>query len=319
MREKTVSIKEPKPALSSSKHPLLDKMKYYKYFYILVLPAIVFYAIFAYFPMYGSLLAFKEFSYTKGILGGEWVGLKYFREIFTDTMFLKSFSNTLIIGIGRILFEFPVPIILSIFLNEVRKIKLQRFYQTVLTFPHFLSWIVVSGIMFNMLSDSGVLNQVITLLGGQKVNILTEPKTFRALLYATSNWKEAGWGTIIYLAAIAGVSQELYEAAAIDGAKRHHIMLYITWPAIRSVAGILLILSIGSFMNAGFDQILNMYNPIVYDVSDIIDTYVYRRTFITGLDFSSSTAIGLFKSVVNIILLFAANTLVKKTSGEGVI
>lgn len=319
MSNKADLMIESKPIISSSKHPLLDKIRYYKYLYMLVLPAILFYLLFAYFPMYGSLLAFKEFSYSKGILGGEWVGLKYFKEIFNDTLFLKSFVNTLIIGCGRVIFEFPIPIIMAIFMNEINKIRLQRFFQTVFTFPHFLSWIVVAGIMFNMMSDSGVLNQVIVLMGGEKINMLADPKVFRGLLYATSDWKEAGWGTIIYLAAISGISPELYEAAAIDGAKRFHIMRYITWPSIKSVAGILLILNIGNFMNGGFDQIINMYNPIVYSVADIIDTYVYRRTFITGLDFSSSTAIGLFKSVVNITLLFLANSVVKKVNGEGAI
>lgn len=318
MRVKALTNKETKKVISNSEHPLLDKILYYKYFYILLIPAIVYYFIFAYIPMYGSLLAFKEFSYTNGILGGEWVGLKYFKEIFNDSLFIKSFINTLIISVGRIIFEFPVPIIFAILLNEIGRVKLQRFFQTVITFPHFISWIVVSSIMMNMLSDAGVLNQVIVSLGGQKINLLTETKIFRGLLYVTDNWKEMGWGTIIYLAAISGVSPELYESAAIDGAKRHHMMRYITWPAIYSVIGMMFILNIGNFMNAGFDQIINMYNSIVYGVADIIDTYVYRRTFVTGLDFSSSTAIGLFKSVVNLILLYIANMVVKKTSGEGI-
>lgn len=318
MRVKALTIEENKKAMRNSEHPLLEKILYYKYFYILTIPAIVYYFIFAYFPMYGSLLAFKEFSYMDGILGGKWVGLKYFKEIFSDSLFLKSFANTLIISMGRIVFEFPAPIILALFMNEIGKVRLKRFFQTVYTFPHFISWIVVAGVMMNILSDAGVLNQVIITLGGQKVSLLTEPRIFRGLLYITDNWKEAGWGTIIYLAAIAGIPPELYEAANIDGAKRLHMIRYITWPAICSVTGILLILSIGNFMNAGFDQILNMYNPIVYNVSDIIDTYVYRRTFVTGLDFSSSTAIGLFKSVINVILLYLANFIVKRTSGEGI-
>ena len=299
-------------------HPLLKRILYYKYFYLLLIPAIIYYIVFAYYPMYGSILAFKDFNYAKGILHSPWAGMKYFDKIFNDTMFLKSFANTLIISLGRIAFEFPVPILLAVLINEVARTRLKRFLQTVYTFPHFLSWIVVSGIISNILSDAGVLNQVITVLGGQKVNLLTDPKIFRGLLYLTDNWKEAGWGTIIYLAAIAGISPDLYEAAAIDGAKRFQLIRHITWPAIRSVTGILLILTIGSIMNGGFDQILNMYNPIVYSVSDIIDTYVYRRTFVTGMDFSSSTAIGLFKSVVNVILLYTSNFIVRKINNEGI-
>ena len=299
-------------------HPLLKRILYYKYFYLLLIPAIIYYIVFAYYPMYGSILAFKDFNYAKGILHSPWAGMKYFDKIFNDTMFLKSFANTLIISLGRIAFEFPVPILLAVLINEVARIRLKRFLQTVYTFPHFLSWIVVSGIISNILSDAGILNQVITVLGGQKVNLLTDPKIFRGLLYLTDNWKEAGWGTIIYLAAIAGISPDLYEAAAIDGAKRFQLIRHITWPAIRSVTGILLILTIGSIMNGGFDQILNMYNPIVYNVSDIIDTYICRRTFVTGMDFSSSTAIGLFKSVVNVILLYTSNFIVRKINNEGI-
>jgi putative aldouronate transport system permease protein len=313
-----ISQIEAKPGTCYPKHPLLMKILKYKYFYLLTIPALIYYIIFAYIPMYGSVLAFKDFNYAKGILHSPWVGMKHFDRVFDDAVFWKVFANTLLISFGRIIYEFPVPIILAILMNEIGKNKLKRFYQTVFTFPHFVSWIVVSGIIFNLFSDAGVVNQAITVFGGQKVSLLTVPKIFRGLLYITDNWKEAGWGTIIYLAAIAGISPDLYEAAEIDGASRFQRMRYITWPAIRSVTGILLILQIGNIMNAGFDQILNMYNPIVYDVSDILDTYVYRRTFVTGMDFSSSTAIGLFKSAINVILLYSANYTVKKVNGEGI-
>jgi len=190
--------------------------------------------------------------------------------------------------------------------------------QTVLTFPHFLSWVVVTGIFFQLLSDQGVLNEVIAAFGGAKIHLLSQASTFRGLLYVTANWKEAGWGTIIYLAAISGVSVELYEAAIVDGAKRFQLMRYITWPAVKSVIGIMFILSVAGIMSAGFDQIFNMYNAAVQDKSDIIDTFIYRRTFITGLDFASSTAIGLFTNVINFIMLFAGNTIVKRLTGKGI-
>lgn len=293
----------------------------HKYFYLMFLPALIFYGVFSYAPMYGVQLAFKDLNFAKGITGSPWTsmhGMEHFYELLSDMEFQKAFKNTIIISIQRIIFEFPVPIILALLINEIRRSKVKRLIQTVLTFPHFLSWIVVTGIFFNLLSDSGVLNEIIVALGGQKIHLLSRASTFRGLLYATSNWKEAGWGTIIYLAAITGISIELYEAAIVDGAKRFQLVRYITWPAIKSVIGLMLILSIASMMSAGFDQIFNMYNPAVYHKVDIIDTFIYRRTFVTGLDFASSTAIGLFKSVINFIMLFAANITVRKITGKGI-
>lgn len=273
---------------------------YYRYFYILLIPAIIYYVVFCYLPMYGTTIAFREFSYTR-IFGGEWVGLKYFNDMLIDRMFRKVIFNTIFISFGRIILEFPLPIILALLLNEVTRAKTKRFFQTVYTFPNFISWVVASGIIINLLSDGGILNQVIVALGGEKINIMTDPQSFLGLIFVSDNWKEAGWGTIIYIATIAGINPALYEAAMVDGAKRFQVMLHITWPALKSVMGILLILSIANVMNAGFDQIFNLYNPVVYDTADIIDTYIYRRTFMTGASFSSSTAFGLFKSAINVI------------------
>ena len=246
------------------------------------------------------------------------MGLKYFNEMLVDRMFRKVLFNTVFISFGRILFEFPVPIILALLLNEITKTKFKRFFQTVYTFPHFISWVVAAGIVINILSDAGILNQLIVVLGGQKINVMTQPNSFLALVFISDNWKEAGWGTIIYLATIAGINPEQYEAAMVDGAKRFQIMFHVTWPALKSVMGILLILSVANVMNAGFDQIFNLYNPVVYDSADIIDTYIYRRTFISGASFSSSTAFGLFKSVINVFLLLIANFSVKKINNEGI-
>jgi len=301
--------------------PLINRIICNKYLYLLFLPALVYYIFFTYVPMYGVILAFKEFDYSKGIFGSPWAsmnGFKHFYDLVTDTDFMKAFLNTILISFGRLLFEFPIPIILSLLINEVRSSKYKRLVQTVFTLPHFLSWVVAMGVVFNLLSDAGVVNEVLSVFGLDKIHLLTQASSFRGLLYATSNWKEAGWGTIIYLAAISGVNTELYEAAIVDGAKRIHLLRYITLPAIASVIGVMLILQISSMMNAGFDQIFNMYNAAVYDKADIIDTFIYRRTFVGGADFASSTAIGLFKSLINFILLLTANTFVKKSTGKGI-
>ena len=290
----------------------------HKYLYILLLPAVIHYIIFAYLPIYGITLAFQEFSYRRGILGSPWVGFKHFETLFAFRGFWQVFNNTVVISVVKLITSFPVPIIIAVMLNEVRGSLSRRFYQTVYTFPHFLSWVIVSGIIFNFLSTDGVLNQTLVALGGDRVNLLTRINAFRPLLYVTNIWKSAGWGSIIYLAAIAGINPELYEAASIDGANRYRKMLHITWPGIRSTAGILFILSVANIMNAGFDQIFNLYNPVVYDVADILDTYIYRRALMMGMDFSSATAIGLFKSVINFILLIGANLFVRVLGEEGV-
>lgn len=312
---------EIKPYIKPKKRNLLKEIGKYKYLYMLFLPAVAFYIIFCYVPMYGTILAFKEFDFSKGIIRSPWAsmhGLKHFYDIMNNADFKRSFMNTLFISFGRLLCEFPVPIVLALLINEIKSTKYKRFAQTVFTFPHFVSWVIGAGIFFNLLSADGIINQIIAASGGEKINFLTSTSLFRPLLYVSSNWKEAGWGTIIYLAAITGINPELYEAAIVDGAKRFQLVRYITWPAIRSVIGVMFILAVASIMNAGFDQIFNMYNAAVYRVADIIDTYVYRRTFIIGMDLASSTAVGLFKSVINFIMLITANTVIKKSTGRAI-
>jgi putative aldouronate transport system permease protein len=295
-------------------------MAEYKYLYLLVFPLLVYYILFEYVPLYGLLLAFKEFNFSKGIWGSEWIGLANFREIFMLNDFWTAFRNTIVIAFGRLFIEFPVPIVVALLLNEVRRAKLKKFYQVVYTFPHFLSWIIVSGILVNFLGSFGVLNQLLEMLGMEKVNLLVNPEYFRGLLYGSSLWKDMGWGTIIYLAAIAGINPSLYEAASIDGANRFRQMLHITWPSLKSTIVILLILQIGHTMSSGgggFDQIFNLYNAAVYEKADILDTYVYRRTFSVGDSYGTSTAVGLFKSVINFALLVAANRLAKRMGQDG--
>ncbi|KQX46902.1 ABC transporter permease [Paenibacillus sp. Root444D2] len=288
----------------------------HKYFYLMVFPTVLFFLIFAYVPMYGVILAFKDFNYSLGIMNSPWNNFQNFRDVLGDQKFLHAFNNTLLISFGRLLIEFPIPILLAILLNEMRHRKLKRIYQTVFTFPHFISWVVLSGIITSILNDQGVLNQILQLFGWGKNTILVHDGSFLALLFTSNIWKEAGWSSIIYLAAIAGINPELYEAAAIDGATRYQQMKAITWPVIRTTAAILLILAVGGIMNGGFDQIFNLYNPAVYERADILDTYVYRSAFVDSTGFGYSTTVGLLKSVINCLLLFGANYFVKHVLKE---
>lgn len=290
-----------------------------RYLYILLLPTVLFYVLFQYFPMYGVLLAFKEYHIREGILRSPWIGMSNFEELVKQSEFWRAFRNTIIISVGRIALEFPAAIALALLINEVVRQKLKKFYQTVYTFPHFISWVIVSGIMFNFLSNDGVLNQICAALGFGKQTFLTDPGLFRPIIFLSNIWKEVGWSAIIYLAAIAGINPELYEAARVDGAGRWQQLRAITWPSIRGTAAILLILAVGNAMNGGFDQIFNLYNPGVYATGDIIDTYVYRAAFSDGSSFGVTTAVGLFKAVLNFALLYGANYMVKKLGGEGLV
>lgn len=297
------------------------RIKKYKYMYLLILPLLLFYALFEYLPMYGLILAFKEYHFNKGIWGSPWAGFANFEDIFRLKDFWTAFRNTIEIAFGRLIIEFPIPIIVALLLNEVRRARLKKFYQVVYTFPHFLSWVIISGILFNFLGSFGVLNQILELLGLNKVNLLVSQEHFRGVIYGSSIWKDMGWGTIIYLAAIAGIHPSLYEAANIDGASRFQQMKHITWPLIQSTVVILFILQVGNTMSSGgggFDQIFNLYNPAVYEQADILDTYIYRRTFSVGESYGTSTAVGLFKSVINFALLATANWLSKRMGQDGI-
>jgi putative aldouronate transport system permease protein len=291
----------------------------HKEFYIMLLPLFLFYLIFSYLPMYGITLAFKDFNYTKGIIGSPWNDFANFKKIFSNVDFWRAFYNTIWISVGRLILEFPVPIILALLLNEITRSKFKKVYQTILTFPHFLSWVVLGGIVVNLLQDQGIINQIMNLFGLGKNTVLTNGNQFRALIFISNIWKEAGWSTILYMAAIAGINPELYEAAKVDGANRFKQVIHITWPCIMSTAMVLLILQIGQAMNGGFDQIFNIYNSSVYNKGDIIDTYVYRSAFQSSDGFGFTTAVGFTKSIINFALLFITNKIVSKTTGTGVI
>ena len=298
---------------------LLGKILYFKYYYLMLLPIVIWYLIFAYAPIYGITLAFKNFDFRGGILGSPWVGLEHFRQILNDSEFLSALKNNIIISLGKLLFHFPTPVILAVMLYEITLNRAKRFFQTVLTFPHFISWVVLSGILINILGQDGVVNKLVTLTGSEAVSFLTNSGTFRPVLYISHIWKEIGWDSIIYIAALAGINPELYESADMDGANRWQRIIHITWPGIRPTVAILLILTVGQMLNYGntFDQVFNLYSAPVYGVGEIIDTYVYRSAFITGANLGYVTAVGFFKSVVNLVMIFLANTAVKKLGEQG--
>jgi putative aldouronate transport system permease protein len=311
---------QPAPAVSTrSASTLWKRVLAGRIYYLLLLPAILYYIIFAYIPMYGVVLAFKSFKFNMGIVGSPWVGFDNFRTLMTYSDFWVAFRNTIIISFGRLVFQFPVAIILALLLNEVLKSTMKRIFQTVFTFPHFISWVVLSGVLINLLGDSGIVNQMLVELGLPKIALLIDASAFRWLLFITDNWKEAGWGAIIYLAAISGINPEMYEAAYVDGANRWQQLWSITLPSIYSTISIMLILAVGGTMNGGFDQIFNLYSASVYNVAEIIDTLVYRLGFQVGTNYGLVTAIGLFKSVVGLIMLAGANYAVKKMGQEGLI
>ncbi|MCL2060726.1 MAG: ABC transporter permease subunit [Oscillospiraceae bacterium] len=290
-----------------------------RWLYLILLPGIAFFVIFRYAPMYGIQLAFKKFEIARGITASPWIGLDNFRLLFIDREFFIALKNTFIISYMQLVLFFPFPIILAILLNEVSQRRFKRVLQTVYTFPHFLSWVIVSGIMMNLLSSGGALNNLRMFMGLEKYPFLSDKSIFRFILVFTLNWKEVGWSCILYLAAITAIDPSLYEAAIIDGANRWHRIRYITWPGIQVIIITTLILRVGHTMDAGFDQIINLYNATVMEVSDIIDTYIYRITFQKIPNYGFSTAVGLFKGITNCILLMSVNWICSKSTGTGIL
>ncbi len=292
------------------------EMWHSRYIYLMLLPFFVWLIIFHYGPMYGILLAFKKYNARRGIWGSDWVGLDNFRRIFITPMAVSSIRNTVLISLGRLIIQFPSPIVLAILINEMRGKRLKKVYQTIFTFPHFLSWVVVSAILTNFLSLNGAINSLLTWLGLDKVNFLTNRPLFVSMLFATGIWKGIGWSAIIYMAAIAGIDPTLYDAARVDGATRWQQIWHITLTGIRSTIAIVFILDVGGLMNAGFDQIFNMRNAVVSSAVEILDTYVYGITFAASPNYGFATAVGLFKSVINFALLMLANQTVGWLTGE---
>lgn len=287
-----------------------------RYLYFMMIPGLLSVIIFSYVPMYGLVLAFKDFKIAKGIWGSSWTGLDHFKYLFTRPDATYIIFNTLRISVINLLINFPIPIILALLLNELKHLAFRRTVQSILYLPHFISWVVISGLLYGFFSTSvGLVNKIIVELGGQAINVVANPDNFRLVLYLTNAWKGAGWGTIIYLAAIVGIDQEMYEAAEIDGANRFQQMLKITLPAIQYSIIVLLVLNVGSIMGANFDQIMNLRSDPTIQVSQVIDTYVFDMG-VSKLRYDFATAVGMFQQVINCILLVVTNKIAKKLSGE---
>lgn len=286
--------------------------------YALLLPVLIWYVVFCYLPMGGITLAFRNYRYDTGLWHSPWVGMQHFQTMFKDADFWRAFQNTLIFSFGKLLFHFPTPIIVAVLLNEIRHPRVKKFFQTVFTFPHFISWVVLSGILINMFASNGIINQVLGGLGLSQVAPLMSLTSFRPFIWISNIWKEFGWDAIIYMAALTSIDSQLYEAASIDGAGRFQKMRHITWPGIRGTVCTMLILQIGGIMSgASFDQIFNLYSSPVYPVADIIDTYVYRLSFMVGTNFGYTTAIGLLKSVIGVVMIWTANKVTTKLGEDG--
>ncbi|WP_256223993.1 sugar ABC transporter permease [Paenibacillus sp. 1_12] len=289
-----------------------------KFLYLLALPGLLYFLIFRYVPMWGIIISFQNYSPYQGVLASPWVGMEHFQRFFSNPDFFMLFRNTLAINILSLVLFFPLPIFLSVMLNEVRQATYKKIIQSIVYLPHFLSWVIIVGITFLLFSTGdGVINQVLVAFGFNKIDFLTNKSYFWGMLTAQSIWKDAGWGTIIFLAAMAGIDPQLNEAAKMDGAGRFRQIWHITLPGIRSVIIILLILRIGHIMDVGFEQVFLMMNGAVSEVADVFDTYVYRLGVKQG-QFSYSTAVGVFKSIIGLLLVIGANKLAKKFGEDGV-
>ncbi|MFF2885502.1 ABC transporter permease [Paenibacillus sp. NPDC057967] len=286
--------------------------------YLMLIPGILFLLLFKYTPMYGIVIAFKDFNIYDGLAASPWVGLEHFEKLFLSEDFARVFRNTLIISIYKIFFLFPLPIILAVLMNEIKNMVFKRGIQTIVYLPHFLSWVIVSGLFLQLLStNGGLINKMIVGLGGDSIAFFMNTEVFRSVLISSAGWKEVGWGMIIYLASIATIDPQLYEAAKIDGASRFRQIWHITLPGLVPIIILMFILRLGNILEAGTEQILVMYNSIVYEVADVIGTYVYR----IGLgqqDYSFSTAVGLFDSVIGFILIITGNYLSRKFLKRGI-
>ncbi|AIQ21776.1 sugar ABC transporter permease [Paenibacillus sp. FSL H7-0737] len=289
-----------------------------RYLYLLLIPFLAWYIIFAYKPMYGLQIAFKDFSVYKGIEASPWVGFEHFETFFKSPYFWRLLKNTVLLSLYQLLFAFPVPIILALLFNELKNGVFKATVQTFTYLPHFISVVVVAGIVTNFLAPSnGIINILIEMMGGEKQYFLTNPDYFRTIFIGSMDiWKEAGFGTIIYIAALSGVNPALYEAAVIDGANKWKQMWHITLPAIIPTIAIMLVMKVGSMLEVGYEAIILLYQPATYETADVINTYVYR----SGLQdarYDLATAVGLFNAVVGFILVVFANKMSKKLTETG--
>lgn len=315
-----------KAALLQKEAPIIDRnsfqhrfkrdFKLNKLLYIMMIPVLVYYIIFHYAPMYGAIIAFKDYSPMKGIVGSDWAGFQHFQDFFGSYYFWRILKNTLIISVYSLVFMFPAPIILALLINEVRHQAFKRVVQTVSYMPYFISLVVICGMITDFTNSDGIINSLFTFFGYDGAAMLQKPGLFRPIYILSEIWQKIGWESIIYIAALMGIDQEQYEAARIDGASRLKQMLHITLPGILPTITIMFILRMGNMLNVGFEKIILLYSPVTYDTADVISSFVYRKGLLE-FGWSYSAAVGLFNSVINLILLISANYISRKLSDNG--
>lgn len=311
-----VSKLSKKGAFVGNMSRLLNRMKRERYIYLLLLPGVLYFIIYRYVPMGGLIIAFKDYNPFVGFQGSDWVGFKHFARMFESSEVIQVLVNTIQISLLQIFVAFPVSIILALMLNEMRNEVYKRFIQSMIYLPHFLSWVVVVGIFVVFLRGEGLINTLLGRFGMEAIPFLTDPSYFKPIIIIQVIWKEAGWGTIIFLAALSGVNPSLYEAAVIDGANRWRQLWHVTLPAIRSVIVILFILRLGNVMETGFEHIFLMLNPFNMEVGNVLDTYVYFKGIQQG-NIGFAAAVGMFKSLIGLVLVLGANKLAKRFGEEG--
>ncbi len=286
-------------------------------FHLMLLPGMIMLILFTFVPLFGSIMAFENYVPAKGIFGSKWVGLENFKFIFSLPDSRQVFVNTLVIAFSKLIFNIIVPVLFAILLNEISNKIFKKTCQTLVYLPHFLSWVVLATVVTNMFSLSGPINSVISFFGGSQIQFLADNNWFRKVIVLTDVWKEFGYNSVVYLAALTSIDSGLYEAASIDGANRFEQTLHITLPSLMPTIILMTALNLGNILNAGFDQVFNLYNPVVYETADIIDTYVYRIGMVER-QYSIGTAVGLFKSVIGFILIMGSNKAAKKLTGSGI-
>lgn len=307
-KEKPASII---PQKSSFGDRLLNDLKRNRRLYIMMLPVLIFYLLFHYVPMFGAIIAFKEYSPSLGILGSKWVGLMHFKEFFSSYYFGRILKNTILLSVYNIIFCFPAPIILALLLNELRSKTFLKVTQTIIYLPRFVSIIVICSLIKTFTYSDGLINDLLFPIFGERIPLLQEPKYFRPVYIISEIWQTVGWDSIIYMAALAGVDQELYEAAKIDGAGKIRQLFSVTLPSIAPTIVVLFIIKVGSMMNIGYEKVILLYNEVIYETADIISSFIYRKGLL-DFSWSYSSAVGLFNSLCSFILLFSANTISRK-------
>ena len=290
----------------------LNELSVNRYLYLLAIPVILYYVLFCYLPMFGIVIAFKEYNIGLGIIESKWVGLKNFKEFFGSVYFTRLLRNTFAISIYDLLVGFPMPIIFALLLNEVKNRLFKKTVQTITYLPHFISMVVICGMIIDFFGTDGIITKLMTLFGAENMNYVGNKDSFRSIYVLTNIWQQIGWNSIIYLSALSGIDQQLYEAASIDGAGRFRRLLHVTLPGIMQTIVVMLILRLGQILSVGYEKIILLYSPGTYETADVISSYVYRMG-LQGARYSYSTAVGLFQSLINITILFSANTVCKKT------